>query len=149
MSAGIRWLEGLATQECVFPSPAAGEWQGAPGRVQRRTGGALALNFAPARWLLIGPADSWSAELSAAGALVFETVGKWQLMEVAAAHTAVHAALDLHSTLEGRECAAAVMFDTPVVLARGAAADQLLVCVPASYAVSFADSFDRWAESAT
>lgn len=149
MSAGIRWLEGLITQECVFPSSAAGEWQGTPGRVLRRAGGTLALNFAPARWLLIGPADSWSAEVSAAGALVFETAGKWQLLEVAAAHAAVHAALDLHSTLEGRECAAAVMFDTPVVLARGAAADRLLVCVPASYAASFAGSVERWAESGT
>jgi sarcosine oxidase gamma subunit len=107
------------------------------------------MNFAPARWLLIGPADSWSADVSAAGALIFDTAGKWQLLEVTGPHAAVPAALDLHSTLEGRECAAAVMFDTPVVIARGAASDQLLVCVPASFAASFADSLHRWAESAT
>jgi hypothetical protein len=144
-ASGIRWLDGWNTQECVFPSPASGDWQGAPGRVLRAADGALALNFAPSRWLLIGQAEAWRTAVLTAGALVFDTGGKWRLLEIPGAHAAIHTALDVQSTLEGRECAAAVMFDTPVVIARAAARDMLLLGVPASYAASFGHSLENWA----
>ena len=81
---------------------------------------------------------------TAAGALLFDTDGKWRLLQIPSAHRAVHAALDLESTLEERECAAVMMFDTPALIARSPEPDMLLVCVPGSYAASFADSIRAW-----
>jgi len=139
-----RWLDGLMTMECVFPSPPTGDWHGAPGRVLRGPDGAAALNFAPGRWLLLTNADHWSATATAAGALLFDTDGKWRVLRLPRAHRALHAALDLDSTLEHRDCAAASMFDTPVVIARASEPDLLLLCIPASYAASFSDSVQAW-----
>lgn len=143
-AADGRHLQELRSKECVFPSPPAGCWQGEPGRVLRGPNGALALNFAPARWLLLATGDHWDATATAAGALLFDTDSKWHLLELPSAHAAIHSALDLQSTLEGRECAASVMFDTPVVIARDAANTGLLVCVPASYVASFLVSIEAW-----
>jgi sarcosine oxidase gamma subunit len=155
----LQWLDGLTTQECVFPfgypfgyplgSPLGsppipgGDWQGAPGRVLHGPGGALALNFAPARWLLLAPGDHWTAPAISAGALLFDTSGKSRLLQLPASHSALRAAVDVELVLEGRECAAVVLFDTPVVIARNGV-DTLLLCVPASYADSFVASIERW-----
>jgi hypothetical protein len=151
----LQWLDGLTMQECVFPvgypvgyplgspSTPGADWQGAPGRVLRGPDGALALNFAPARWLLLAPDDHWTARAISAGALLFDTAGKLRLLQVPASHWAIRAAVDVETILEARECAAAVLFDTPVVIARNGA-DTLLLCVPASYADSFVASIESW-----
>ena len=139
----LQWLDGLIMRECVFTSSSGGDWQGAPGRILRGPDGALALNFAPARWLLLSRHDHWTAPASAAGALLFDATGKWRLLQLPGSATALRAAVDLDSVLEVRDCAAAVLFDTPVIMARNGA-DALLVCVPASYAESFVSSIQNW-----
>jgi hypothetical protein len=140
-------LPAKRSAECVFTSPPRGAWQGKPGRALRGPEGALALNIAPARWLLLSDHDNWQEEAIAAGALLFDTTGQWVAMEIDRAHPAVLAAVDIDSCLVQRECAAVSLLDAPALIASTVAQDRLLICIPASYADSFANSIRAVSEN--
>lgn len=130
---GAQWLAGLNVMECMFPAAPGADWQGAPGRSIRGPGGAWALNPAPSRWLLLAADDRWLAQARWAGALLFDTSGKWRVLQLLESHSALRAAVNVESILRDRDCAATLMFDTPVVMARADVDGMLLLCVPASY----------------
>ena len=118
-------------------------WPAAPGAVRHDAQGRPALlHFAPARWL--APASCpqiaalvAAAEESAAGTAV-DVTGKWREFALGgpAATRALASALHVEVVLEGRECAAVVLFDCPCVLAR--VGGGYVVWVRSSFADDFA-----------
>lgn len=117
-------------------------WQGAPGCVVAFEPGGLALHFAPARWLLIDVGARVADAAVDAGAVLIDVQGKWRLFKFATAqgNQLLCTAIDLSAILSQRECAAATVFDVPSVIAHLGDSSAYLVCVPASYAMSFAAS---------
>ncbi len=114
----------------------------APGSVRRAAGGRpAALHFAPGRWLLPAPdaeLDAWLARAVAAGAgSAVEVEGKWTAMQLNGADAArlLSSSLDAAAVLEGRDCAAVVLFDCPAVLATSARG--YIIYVQSSYAADF------------
>lgn len=106
---------------------AAAGWPADPGSVARPAGGdADVLHHAPGRWLLRGDAARAPRALAAAAAgecVLVDVTGKWQALRAGGAEALRrlgHAA-NLAALLEGRECAAATLFDCPVILVRDGA----------------------------
>ncbi len=120
----------------------------APGAVARdETGRALALHFAPSRWLLPAPDVRWLGALSAAAAqgrgALTDVTGRWRSIDVPtgadpAARDAhpLRAGVPLDSILRGRDAASLWVFDCPVLIARRTAAE-FEIWVEASYEASF------------
>jgi len=123
--------------EWVFSHAAPAPWDTPAGAVLRSAGGSLALNIAPRRWLALGAPETWREAALAAGAVEFDTCGRWRVYEFARDSAALRAALDAPAALARRDCLAMTWFDTPAIIATHAAPDLFLVCVPASYADSF------------
>jgi sarcosine oxidase gamma subunit len=116
--------------------------------VVTKDSGALALNFAPGRWLFINADIDMTSQAIDAGAVVFDAEGKWRIFQAQGqrARCAIAAALDLDSILRGRECAAVTLFDVPAIIARIGTEDEWWVCVHASYAEHFmASIMSGWA----
>jgi heterotetrameric sarcosine oxidase gamma subunit len=131
-------LVGTATAD--LPAP--------PGAIQRDGSGRTALlHFAPGRFLAPAPSADLVRHLDAletAGVgAVFDVTGKWRAIRIvgAGAERLLAAGLDVGTVLSHRECAAAHLFDCPVVLARAGAAFELWV--QASYATDLAASLER------
>ncbi len=153
--AGVRLERGAAvrTLEFVafaFPPDGAlrAAWPVEPGAVSlgpddRPT----LLHFAPARWLLPDPDEALTALVAAAvdagaGTLV-DVSGKWQAMQLTGPGAArvLASAVDLDAVLAGRGCAALVLFDCPLVLAR--VTGGFALWVRASYACDFTAAVER------
>jgi len=123
-------------------------WPSAPGEVRHDAQGRPALlHFAPARWLVPAPCTEIAALVeaateSAAGTSV-DVTGKWREFRLAGpdAARALGCSIDSQSVLDGRECAAVVLFDSPCVLARQGAG--YAIWVRASFAVDFEAAFAR------
>jgi heterotetrameric sarcosine oxidase gamma subunit len=120
-------------------------WNAMPGAVQRFTARAAALNFAPARWLLIDAGAEVIADAVANGAMVIDVDGKWRCFEVRGAHAAavLSAAVNPAVILAGRACAAVHVLDCPAVIARCANDTDFEVYVSASYATSLRAGLER------
>jgi heterotetrameric sarcosine oxidase gamma subunit len=137
-------------------------WPLQPGEVRRGpAGGPEILHFAPRRWLLPAPDAARCASAAAAAAAgagtVVEVEGKWTAMKLEGpdATRLLSASLDIAAVLDSRECAAAVLFDCPAVIALGAAeatgaavmatgaADRYHLYLKASYAADFISAVVR------
>jgi heterotetrameric sarcosine oxidase gamma subunit len=123
-------------------------WPSAPGEVrhdvERRP---VLLHFAPARWLVPAPCTEIAALVgaateSAAGTLV-DVTGKWREFRLTGtdAARALGCSIDSQSVLDGRECAAVVLFDSPCVLAR--LGTGYAIWVRASFSADFEAAFAR------
>ena len=123
-------------------------WPASPGEVRHDSQGRpVLLHFAPARWLVPAPCDDVAALVeaavtSAAGTAV-DATGKWREFRLSGPDAArvLGFSIDSHSVLDGRECAAVVLFDSPCVLARLGAG--YAIWVRASFAVDFEAAFAR------
>lgn len=134
-----------------FPPAAAlqGTWPSAPGAVLRDgEGRALALHFAPGRWLVPAPTDALrsavaDAESTSAGAGV-DVTGKWRHLTLTGrdAGRLVACSVDADGVLDGREVAAVVLFDCPCVLAKSTAGYE--IWVRSSFARDFVASIGRF-----
>ncbi len=121
--------------------PEAG-WPAQPGQVLRDSAGrAVLLHFAPGRWLVPVPDERLRARLDALvrdrhGALV-DVDGKWQalLPTPATASLVLASGVELETLLQGRDTAAIVLFDCPLIIVRAGAGFELYVA--ASYLHSF------------
>lgn len=130
----------------------------APGAVARdEHGRALALHFAPARWLLLSPAARWLGVLSAAAArgrgVLSDVTGRWRYIEISmgadrAGRTdhPLSAGAPLDMILRERDVASLLVFDCPVLIARRAAAG-FEVWVEASYEASFREMLAKIGDS--
>lgn len=128
--------------ELIFPPSATAPpapWDAPPGAVLSSDSLGLALHFAPARWLLLGTAAALVDAALQSGALAIDVEGKWTLIELTEpyARRALSAAVNVEAVLDGRDCAAATLFDCPAVIARRDGYAGYFVCVHASYAFSF------------
>jgi heterotetrameric sarcosine oxidase gamma subunit len=123
-------------------------WPAAPGAVRHdEAGRPVLLHFAPARWLAPAPHPDIAALIEAAthaeaGAVV-DVDGKWQALELLGPGAArlLAATIDVAAVLDGRECAAATLFDCPAVLAR--VPGGFAIWVRASYAADFTAAVER------
>ena len=113
-------------------------WNGTPGTVSRPAAQAAALNFAPARWLLLDADAAVVADAVAAGAVAIDVEGKWRCFDVRGAQAAslLSSGVNVAAVLEARDCAAVSLFDCPAVITRRSSGDGFEVYVSASYAVS-------------
>ena len=134
----------------VFPlvGPATTDLPAPPGAVQHDVAGRpTLLHFAPGRFLAPAPSPEIVRHLDALAAagvgVVFDVEGKWRALAVlgAGAERLLAESLDVASVLAQRECAAARLFDCPVVLAR--APEGFSVWVEASYATDLREMLDR------
>lgn len=119
-----------------------------PGAVQRDAAGQAALlHFAPGRFLAPTPAADMVRHLDALEAAgvgaVFNVAGKWHAVRLTGAGAArlLASDVDVAAALSHRDCAAVLLFDCPVVLAR--AVDGFELWVQASYATDLAGSLER------
>ncbi|MGB8692664.1 MAG: hypothetical protein WCD08_04070 [Steroidobacteraceae bacterium] len=114
-------------------------WDAPPGAALSSDSLGLALHFAPARWLLLDTAAALVDAAVQSGALAVDVEGKWTFIELAEPHAkrALSAAVNVEAVLDGRDCAAAILFDCPAVIARRDRGESILVCVHSSYAFSF------------
>lgn len=134
----------------VFPpeQALADGWPTGPGEVWRDAAGRPALlHFAPARWLAPTPdldllARVEAAERSAAG-MVVDATGKWRGYSLTGPDAArvLACSIDSVAVLDGRACAAVVLFDSPCVLA--STTGGYAIWVRASFAVDFAAAIAR------
>jgi len=119
-------------------------WPSAPGEVSRNTAGFPAmLHFAPGRWLVPVNTFDLDAALAAARACsaVVDVTGKWQAFAITGAARLLASTVAMEAVLDGRECAAATLFDCPAIVAR--TADGYLVWVQSSYAADFLSTASR------
>jgi sarcosine oxidase gamma subunit len=128
--------------ELVFPPGVAvlpAPWDAPPGAVLSSDSLGLALHFAPARWLLLDTAAALVDAAVQSGALAIDVEGKWTLIELPEpyARRTLSAAVNVEAVLDGRDCAAAILFDCPAVIARRDRGESFVVCVHSSYAFSF------------
>ena len=123
--------------EWVFTRAASSPWDVPPGTVWHSEQGAMAMNIAPLRWLVLGDPTVWRDSALSAGAVEFDTSGRWHVQELARDSTALRAAVDVDRALERRACLATTVFDTPVILAVHDSPGRVLLCIPASYSASF------------
>jgi sarcosine oxidase gamma subunit len=98
-------------------------------------GSDVALNIAPARWLVIAPQESWlagraQAEKAGHGILI-DASGRWVPVDIAKDSRALSAAAPLELILREREVAALWIFDCPVLIVR--CNGEIRVLVEASY----------------
>ena len=124
----------MSCMELVFVPPR----NAAPGTVPGLAAHSAALHVAPGRWLLLGADARAVAAAVAAGAVATDVEGKWRCFELRGAHAGslLSAGVNFAEILEGRDCAAAPLFDCPTVIARGPCDDGFDVYVHASYASS-------------
>ncbi len=110
----------------------------APGTLVRSAEQAVALQFMPGRWLVIDADAQVVAAAVAAGAVAIDVEGKWRCFEIRGARGAsvLSAGVNVAEILEGRDCAAAPLFDCPTVIAQRLFDDGFDVYVHASYAAS-------------
>jgi sarcosine oxidase gamma subunit len=132
-----------STVELVFassPDARPAPWNAPPGAAFDSQSTGLALHFAPARWLLLETPQAALAAAVQGGAVASDVDGKWCVFELEGpyAEKTLSAALCLSLTLDGRDCAAAPLFDCPAVIARRNQGTSYCVCVQSSYAASFA-----------
>jgi sarcosine oxidase gamma subunit len=119
-----------------------GGWPTQPGQVLRDSAGrAVLLHFAPGRWLVPAPDERLRTRLDALvrdrhGALV-DVDGKWQALAPtpATATRVLASGVELDALLHGRDAAAVVLFDCPVIVVRDGAG--FVLYVAASYLHSF------------
>ena len=128
--------------ELIFPpgvSALPAPWDAPSGTALPLEPQGLALHFAPARWLLLDTAATLVDTAVQSGALAIDVEGKWTLIELPAPHASgtLSAAVNVEVVLDGRDCAAATLFDCPAVIARRDRGESFLVCVHSSYAFSF------------
>lgn len=128
--------------ELIFPpsvSAPPAPWDAPPGTALRLEPLGLALHFAPARWLLLNMAAALVDAAVQSGALAIDVDGKWTLFELPEPHArrTLSAAVNVEAVLDGRDCAAATLFDCPAVIARSNRGECFVVCVQSSYAFSF------------
>jgi heterotetrameric sarcosine oxidase gamma subunit len=128
----------------------AADWPTEPGGVLRDAAHRpLLLHFSPGRWLAPAPTpvteSLFDATARAGSGRSVDVSGKWQPVLVAGPGAArlLACALDIAAVLERRDCAAAVLFDCPAVVARSAGGFELWV--QASYAVDFLATAGRFA----
>lgn len=133
-----------------FPGFGAGAWPTDPGGVLRDAAQRpLLLHFSPGRWLAPAPLPATEALFDAAaragGGSSVEATGKWQRLLVTGPGAArlLACALDIAAVLEGRGCAAAVLFDCPAIVAPAAGGFELWL--QASYEVDFLATAGRFA----
>ena len=105
-------------------------------------GQALALHFAPGRWLLPEPSVDLIRALEASSvATLVDVQGKYRriLIGGSGAGAALTSSIALDSVLAGRDCAAAALFDCPTIIVRHASAsgERYEIWVHASYLASF------------
>jgi hypothetical protein len=99
-----------------------------PGQIQCAADGrATLLHFAPRRWLVPSPSAALHTRLAdlenrGRGALI-DVDGKWQMLRIADAAGILGRSINVEALLRNRQCAAGVVFDCPVILARGASVD--------------------------
>jgi hypothetical protein len=98
----------------------------------------LALGVAPARWLVVGPPESWLAERAQAqhagrGTLI-DVSGRWIPVDVAQDSRALIAAAPLELILLDKDVAPLWIFDCPVLIVR--CNGEIRVLAEASYAHS-------------
>lgn len=130
----------------------AGRWPCAPGQALRD--GARhprRLHFAPGRWLLPAPDETDQAQLDAAaragqGATI-DATGKWEHFMITGAGAArlLACAIDIHSVLAGRDCAAVQLFHCPAVVAH--LPDGYVLWVQSSYVGDFLATTGRFLAS--
>ena len=128
--------------ELIFPpsvSAPPAPWDAPPGAALSSESLGLVLHFAPARWLLLDTAAALVEAAVQSGALAITVDGKWTLIDLPEPHAkrALSAAVNVEAVLDGRDCAAATLFDCPAVIARRHRGTGYFVCVHASYAFSF------------
>ena len=123
-------------------------WPAAPGAVRHdEAGRPVLLHFAPARWLAPAPHPDITALIQAAIAadagVGVDVEGKWTALELLGPGAArlLASTVDLEPLLDGRECAAATLFDCPAVLARVPAG--FAIWVRSSYAAQFAAAVEE------
>jgi sarcosine oxidase gamma subunit len=128
----------------------AGDWPTDPGGVLRDAAHRpLLLHFSPGRWLAPAPTPASEALFDATarvgGGGSIDVTGKWQHLLVAGpgAGRLLACALDIAAVLEGRGCAAAVLFDCPAIVAQAAGGFELWV--QASYGADFLATAGRFA----
>lgn len=128
--------------EIVFAAPRGADlprsFGGAPGAIMRLQERAVALHFAPSRWLLPDAESALLAEAAAADALSIDVEGKWRCFEIRGPQAAavLSAGVNLPAVLEQRDCAAVPLFDCPTIIVRGVGDAVFDVFVHASYALS-------------
>jgi sarcosine oxidase gamma subunit len=126
------------------------DWPAEPGQVLRDGAGrAVLLHFAPGRWLVPAPDERLRTRLDALardrhGALV-DVDGKWQALALALAPATASRVLasgvEVEALLRGRDTAAIVLFDCPLIVVRAGAGFELYV------AASYLHSFEAAVES--
>jgi hypothetical protein len=127
--------------EFVTPARHAGDLaRAAPGTALQSSFAQIALKFAPGRWLLIEPDQSWLANLTPSEGYAFEVTGKWQLFtaDVSEAQASLAAATDIEALLHNRCCARTYLFDCPAVIAQ--LGQVFLACIEASYVAAWRSS---------
>jgi len=141
---------GCALEFVAFGDARTGlaDWPVSPGGVRRGAQGQPEiLHFAPARWLLPEPDASTCAAAAAAAAAgtgtAVDVEGKWTAMNLEGpdARRLLSASIDVAAVLESRDCAAAVLFDCPAVLAASGAGYRIFV--KSSYAADFIAAVER------
>jgi len=117
-------------------------WPAAPGAVRHdEDGRPVLLHFAPARWLAPAPHPDIAALIAAAGeagaGAAVDVDGKWTAIRLLGPGAArpLASTIDVAWVLDGRECAAVMLFDCPAILAR--VTDGFAVWVRSSYAADF------------
>jgi sarcosine oxidase gamma subunit len=149
-----RQRQGRVLEFAAFRWPLSGfgtaDWPTEPGGVLRNAAHRpLLLHFSPGRWLAPAPTPATESLLDAtAGAghgRGIDVTGKWRpvLVTGPGAGRLLACALDIAAVLEGRGCAAAVLFDCPAIVAQAAGGFELWV--QASYEVDFLATAGRFA----
>jgi sarcosine oxidase gamma subunit len=149
-----RQHSGRVLEFAAFRWPSSGfataDWPTEPGGVQRDA--ALRpqlLHFSPGRWLAPVPTPELEAQFaataSAGGGNSIDVTGKWQhlLVTGSGAGRLLACALDVAAVLEGRGCAAVVLFDCPAIIAQSSGGFELWV--QASYGADFLATTGRFA----
>ena len=124
-------------------------WPSAPGGVVRdEAGQPRLLHSAPGRWLLPDPSEAVQAQADAAarsghGAAI-DVTGQWATLTITGAGAArlLACAIEIHSVLEGRDCASVRLFDCPAVVARRP--DGYALWVQSSYVSDFLATASRF-----
>lgn len=115
-------------------------WPAAPGGAVRDGSGRPAVaHFAPGRWLVPTSGLDLTAWFAVAAPLcsVVDVTGKWCAFAVAGpgSRRLLQTSIAIDAVLDGRDCAAVVLFDCPAVVAR--TIEGYIAWVQASYAADF------------
>jgi sarcosine oxidase gamma subunit len=126
------------------------DWPTEPGGVLRDAAHRpLLLHFSPGRWLAPAPTPAmeslFDATARAGRGSSIDVTGKWQPVLVTGPGAArlLACALDIVAVLEGRGCAAVVLFDCPAIVTQAAGGFELWL--QASYEADFLATAARFA----